>query len=75
MHGCLLKGGMGVQVLSIIKRGHKKFEEICVDCLVRAKELNYSFVDINLTLEFISDLPIILSKTGSGLTPFSSNQK
>ena len=31
--------------------------EICTDCRDRAKELNYKFVDLNLALEFISDLP------------------
>ena len=38
----------------------RKFEEICVDCMDRAKELKYAFVDLNLALEFINDLPIIL---------------
>ena len=35
----------------------RKFKKICTDCRDRAKELNYKFVDLNLALEFISDLP------------------
>jgi len=35
----------------------RKFKEICTDCRDRAKELNHSFVDLNLALEFIDDLP------------------
>ena len=35
----------------------RKFKEICTDCRDRAKELKYKFVDLNLALEFISDLP------------------
>ncbi len=35
----------------------RKFKEISTDCRDKAKELNYSFVDLNLALEFISDLP------------------
>ena len=34
-----------------------KFKEICKDCRGRAKELNQKFTDINLVLEFLSDLP------------------
>ena len=34
----------------------RKFEEICGDCLDKAKELKYSLVDINLALTFLSDL-------------------
>jgi DNA transposition AAA+ family ATPase len=34
----------------------RKFEEICMECLDKAKELNYSLVDINLALTFLTDL-------------------
>ena len=34
-----------------------KFKEICTDCRDKAKEMNYAFVDLNLAMEFISDLP------------------
>jgi len=37
----------------------RKFEEICTDCLDSAKELNYSFVDLNLALKFINEFTII----------------
>ncbi len=40
-----------------VKGDMRKFKEICTDCRDRAKELNHQFVDINLALEFISDLP------------------
>ena len=48
------------QIYMAVNGDMRKFEEICVDCLDRAKELKYSFVDINLALEFINDLPIVL---------------
>ncbi len=35
----------------------RKFEEICMECLDKAKELKYSLVDINLALTFLTDLP------------------
>ena len=35
----------------------RKFEEICMECLDKAKELNYSLVDINLALSVLTDLP------------------
>ncbi len=35
----------------------RKFKEICTDCRDRAGELKYSFVDVNLALEFIAGLP------------------
>jgi len=34
----------------------RKFEEICNDCLDKAKELKYSLVDINLALTFLTSL-------------------
>ena len=45
------------QIYMAVKGDMRKFKEICMDCRDRAKELNYQFVDINLALEFISDLP------------------
>lgn len=35
----------------------RKFEEICMECIDKAKELGCSFVDINLALTFLMDLP------------------
>ncbi len=48
------------QIYMAVNGDMRKFEEICVDCMDRAKELKYTFVDLNLALEFINDLPIIL---------------
>ncbi len=45
------------QIYMAVKGDMRKFEEICTDCRDRAKELDYKFVDVNLALEFISDLP------------------
>lgn len=45
------------QIYMSVKGDMRKFKEICTDCRDRAKELNHKFVDINLALEFISDLP------------------
>ena len=45
------------QIYMAVKGDMRKFKEICTDCRDRAKELNYKFVDINLAIEFISDLP------------------
>ncbi len=45
------------QIYMAVKGDMRKFDEICTDCRDRAKELKYQFVDINLALEFISDLP------------------
>jgi predicted AAA+ superfamily ATPase len=47
------------QIYMTTKGDMRKFKEICTDCRDRAKELNYTFVDLNLALEFISNLPII----------------
>jgi len=35
----------------------RKFKEVCTDCKDKAKELDQSFVDLNLALSFLSDLP------------------
>ena len=45
------------QIYMAVKCDMRKFKEICTDCRDRAKELNYKFVDLNLAMEFISDLP------------------
>lgn len=45
------------QIYMAVKGDMRKFQEICTDCRDRANELKYQFVDINLALEFISDLP------------------
>ena len=45
------------QIYMAVKGDMRKFKEICTDCRDRAEELNYKFVDLNLVLEFISDLP------------------
>jgi len=45
------------QIYMSVKGDMRKFKEICTDCRDRAKELNYKFDDLNLALEFISDLP------------------
>jgi len=45
------------QIYMAVKGDMRKFKEICTDCRDRAKELNYKLVDLNLALEFISDLP------------------
>ena len=45
------------QIYMTAKGDMRKFQEICTDCRDRAKELKVQFVDINLALQFISDLP------------------
>jgi hypothetical protein len=47
------------QVYAAVKGDMRKFEEICVDCLERAKELKHSFVDVNLVLSFLSEQPLL----------------
>jgi len=45
------------QLYMATKGDMRKFKEICTDCRDKAKDLNYTFIDLNLALEFISDLP------------------
>ncbi len=45
------------QIYAATNGDMRKFEEICIECLDKAKELKYSLVDINLALTFLSDLP------------------
>lgn len=47
------------QVYVTVKGDMRKFEEICTDCRERSKELNYSFVDVNLVLSFLSEQPLL----------------
>lgn len=45
------------QIYATTNNDMRKFEEICSDCVDRAKELKYSLVDINLALTFLTNLP------------------
>ncbi len=45
------------QLYMVTKGDMRKFKEICTDCRDKARVLKYPFVDLNLALEFISDLP------------------
>ena len=45
------------QIYAVTHNDMRKFEEICSDCINKAKELNYSLVDINLALTFLTNLP------------------
>ena len=45
------------QIYTAVKGDMRKFKEICTDCLDRAKELKASFVEVELALSFIEDLP------------------
>jgi thymidine kinase len=44
------------QIYVATKGDMRKFEEICTDCLDKAKELNQSYVDLALALAFLADL-------------------
>jgi hypothetical protein len=43
------------QIYAAVKGDMRKFEEICTDCRQRAKELNHSFVGVNLALSLLSE--------------------
>ena len=45
------------QIYAATNNDMRKFEEICSDCINKAKELKYSLVDINLALTFLTNLP------------------
>ena len=45
------------QIYAATNNDMRKFEEICSDCIDKAKELKYSLVDINLALTFLTNLP------------------
>lgn len=44
------------QIYAFVKGDMRKFEEFRTDCLEKAKELNHSFVDVNLVLSVLSEL-------------------
>ncbi len=46
------------QIYVSTKGDMRKFKEICTDCRDRAKELKHKFVDVNLALSFLTNLPI-----------------
>jgi len=45
------------QIYATTNGDMRKLEEICNDCIDKAKELNYSLVDINLALTFLTNVP------------------
>ena len=45
------------QIYAATNNDMRKLEEICSDCINKGKELNYSLVDINLALTFLTNLP------------------
>jgi len=46
------------QIYVATKGDMRKFLEICTDCRDRAKELKQDFVDVNLAISFLTNLPI-----------------
>lgn len=46
------------QIYVATKGDMRKFEEICTDCRDYAKELNHTFIDLNLVMSFLSNLPL-----------------
>lgn len=46
------------QIYVATKGDMRKFEEICTDCRDYAKELNQKYVDLNLVMSFLSNLPL-----------------
>jgi thymidine kinase len=45
------------QIYATTNGDMRKLEEICNDCIDKAKELKYSLVDINLALTFLTNVP------------------
>jgi len=45
------------QIYAATNGDMRKLEEICNDCIDKAKELKYSLVDINLALSFLTNVP------------------
>ena len=43
------------QIYAFVKGDMRKFEEICIDCRHRAKDLKNSFVEVNLVLSYLSE--------------------
>ncbi len=48
------------QIYVATKGDMRKFKEICTDCRDRAKELKHKFVDVNLALSFLTNLPHLI---------------
>lgn len=48
------------QVYVVAKGDMRKFREICTDCRDKAIELEQSFIDLNLVVSFLSNLPLPL---------------
>lgn len=46
------------QIYAATNGDMRKFEEICSDCIDKAKQLKHTFVDINLALTFLTNLPL-----------------
>jgi hypothetical protein len=44
------------QIYAHVKGDMRKFEELRADCRQKAKELNHSFVDVNLVLSLLSEM-------------------
>jgi len=47
------------QIYVAVKGDMRKFKEICTDCRDKIKELNQSFVDLNLVVSFLSNMPLL----------------
>jgi hypothetical protein len=46
-----------IEQIYVATRGDmRKFKEICTDCRDKAKELGHSFIDLNLVVDFLSNL-------------------
>ncbi len=45
------------QIYAATNGDMRKFEEICTECMDKAKELKYSLIDINLALTILTDHP------------------
>jgi thymidine kinase len=46
-----------IEQIYVASRGDmRKFKEICTDCRDKAKELDHSFVDLNLVVDFLANL-------------------
>ena len=48
-----------IEQIYVATRGDmRKFEEVCTDCRDYAKEFNHKFIDLNLVMSFLSNLPL-----------------
>ncbi len=51
----------GIEQIYVAAKGDmRKFREICTDCRDKAIELEQSFIDLNLVVSFLSNLPLPL---------------